>query len=165
MRKVQIIAVLTGFALLLGLSAAGARADETKQVPKESPKKVEKKKQKAHQRAHHRHYRGVITAVEQDKDGKVTSFTVALRRHHHCKHGTAVAREMKFNLDGKTRLRAHGKLKKGFDATKLAKGERVRILASGDHADKVIVKKMHTARKDQARARKVKNARATAPVK
>jgi hypothetical protein len=164
MRKAQLIAALSGLALLLALGAPRAlAADEAKDTPKDTAKKVEKKKGQKRAHRHHR-YRGVITAVEQDKDGKVTSFTVALR-HHKKKNGTAVAREMKFNLDGATKFRARGKLKRDFDASKLAKGERVRIIASGDHADKVFVKKMHTAKKDHARAKKVKNARAARPAK
>jgi hypothetical protein len=139
MRKVQIVAALVAVAFFLTLGAATAQARD----------KAAKKK------GEHR-YHGVITAVEQDKDGKVTSFTVALRHH---KKGKA-AKEMKFTLDGSTRLLAKGKLKKGFDASKLAKGERVRILAKGDHADKVFVKKAHIAKREHARAKKVKNARA-----
>jgi hypothetical protein len=159
MRKVQLIAALSGLALFLALGASSARADDAPTTPKNTVKKADKKADKKM----HRHYRGVITAVEKDKDGNVISFTVA--RRHHKKNGKEVVRERKFTLDSNTRFAARGKMKKGFDASKLAKGERVRILASGDRADKVWVKKVHTAKKDSARAKKVKNARAAKPAK
>jgi hypothetical protein len=147
MRKVQLAAALLalGFFLTLGATA------------------VQAKEKAAHKKGTHRVH-GVITSVEQDKDGKVTSFTVALHRHHK-KGKKAVAKEMKFNLDGKTKFIARGKLKKSFDVSKLAKGEKVRILARGDHADRVLIKKMRVAKKDHLRTKKVKNARAAEPAK
>jgi hypothetical protein len=159
MRKVQLIAALSGLALFLALGATSARADDTPTTPKNTVKKADKK---ANKKMHRRH-RGVITAVETDKDGNVISFTIA--RRHHKKNGKEVVRERKFTLDGSTRLAARGKMKKGFDASTRAKGQRVRILATGDHADKVWVRKLHTAKNDSARGKKVKNARAAKAAK
>jgi hypothetical protein len=133
MRKLQYLAAALGLALFLTLGASTALAAK-------GAKRAEK--------TGDRHYRGVITAVDQDKDGKVNSFTVAIR--HHKKKNKTGAKEMKFTLDSNTKFVAHGKMKTQFGASKLAKGERVRILAKGDHADKVVLKKAH------ARAKEVK---------
>jgi Na+-transporting methylmalonyl-CoA/oxaloacetate decarboxylase gamma subunit len=136
MRKAQVFAALTALAFFLVLGATAARAaDETKEAPKCTPQKVEKNQ------THHR-FRGVITAVERDKDGNVLSFTVTRRRHR--TDGTVVVREQKFTLDSSTRFAARDETK-ALDPSVLAKGERVRVRATGDHADRVFIKQLHTA--------------------